>query len=347
MTTRRKILLAALAVAGVLVAAAVLIHLPATHRLAERIHGVHPHGPPGAATGVTDGDIVGPFGTVPGASPETTARALEGVAAIGSRWDAAAFAETAALYTAVHREIEWPGLLEPETVVYGPHAQQTFELFRPEQGFSEPGPVFVFVHGNGLGNSEPAVPGSAGLIWSHMGKLTATFGAIGLTMNYRHGAGSALESGAEDLRLVLEWIDANIAPYGGDPGTVVVLGNSEGATTVAAYLFDEHLQKPGGPGIAAAMLSSGLFGAQAPEMARLVDTYHGEAVPLALWYGEFDTQEVASGIAALHRQLCLKYEDCPALEELEGHNHVSHIMSLGTPDSSVLSALIRFYHTVR
>lgn len=339
----------ALVVVIVLIAgAAILVHYPGTYQVAEHLRALHEHMGPDNEPGAMPS---GQFGLDFGGDPEATAHALAGVAAIGKRWDTEAFAETVALYTDVHRDIEWPGVLEPETIHYGPDAKQTFELYRPEQGFSEPGPVFVFMHGNGLGNSDLVAPGSDGLIYSHIGKLAATFGGIGVTMNYRtdtgNGAGATLESGAEDLRLVLQWIVEHIAPDGGDPGTIVLLANSEGATRAAAYLFNEDWQMSSGPGVAAAMLSSGLFGALAPEIAESVDAYRGERVPLALWSGEFDTTEVADGIAALREQLCRKYADCPTFERLQGHNHVSHIMSLGTSDTSVLSSLIRFYHTVR
>jgi hypothetical protein len=95
------------------------------------------------------------------------------------------------------------------------------------------------------------------------------------------------------------------------------------------------------------ILSSGLFGDAAPELAGLIDRYRGERVPLALWSAEYDTAPVEIGIAELYAQLCRKYQDCPWLEQLQGHNHVSHVMSLGTPDDAVQNALIRFYHTVR
>jgi triacylglycerol lipase len=353
---------------GVLaVGAGVLLHLPAAHR-----HLAHLHG---AGAG---GESTGGFLLESGPESEASTRAREGVAALGRRWDAAAFAETVALYTAVHRDLEWPGLLTPETVQYGPDARQTFELFRPEQGFSEPGPVFVFMHGNGLGSGDRVAPGSDGLLYSHTGKLAATFGGLGVNMSYRtranaasgasaansasvraadsadaadsaNGADSASgrAAGAEDLRLVIEWIVEHIAPYGGDPETIVLLANSEGATTAAAYLFNEEWQTSSGPRLAAAILSSGLFGALAPEIEQAVDAYAGAPVPLALWSGELDTVEVEAGIMALHDQLCEKHGDCPWFERLEGHNHVSHVMSLGTPDTSVLSAFIRFYHTVR
>jgi triacylglycerol lipase len=170
-------------------------------------------------------------------------------------------------------------------------------------------------------------------------------------MGYRNGADaggrSRLEAGAEDLRLVVEWIVDNVADYGGDPGTIVVVGNSEGATVTAGYLFNEAWQPEAGPGVAAAILSSGLFGALTPGIDRLVADYAGERVPLALWSAEFDPAEVAAGIADLHETLCRKYDGCPWYEQIAGHNHVSQLMSLGTADTDVMNRFIRFYHTVR
>lgn len=340
MKARGGIVLVVLVLLGVLAAGAILIHLHEAQPIAEHIHGaVHgvlPGGGSGDAPGNESGDL-----------DAATIRAREGVATIGRRWDAAAFAETVSLYTAVHRDIEWPGLLEPEAFRYGPGEQQTLELFRPEQGFSEPGPVFVFLHGNGLGSSDRNVPRSDGLMYSHLGKLAATFGGIGVSMNYRSDPGETLESGAEDVRLVIEWVVEHIAPYGGDPDTIVLLGNSDGGTRVAAYLFDEELQMASGPGVAAAILSSVYFGNLQPAIEERVLTYRGERVPLALWVAEYDTARVSAGIADLHELLCRKYDGCPWFETIADHNHVSQVMSLGTSDTSVANSLIRFYHTVR
>jgi|GEM_PF-6848279 len=126
---------------------------------------------------------------------ELAHRALAGVRAIGKRWDQSAFDETVRLYTEVHEVVEWPGVLAPEIHAYGERDEQSLRLFRPEQGFSEPGPVFVFLHGNGLGNSDQIARGSDDLIYSHIGKLGARFGGIGVTANYR----PAEQAGAEDL----------------------------------------------------------------------------------------------------------------------------------------------------
>jgi triacylglycerol lipase len=332
-------------VVAVLAGAAVLLHSPAFHRQMAGLHGaagIHPSGPAAVMVGDSGGD------------PAANARAREGVVAIGRRWDETAFAETVALYTQVHRGVEWPGVLAPELVRYGTEPQQTFELYRPEQGFSEAGPAFLFLHGNGLGNADRVAPGSDGLIYSHLGKLGAVAGGIGVSMNYRSPTGNSgndsaavLQAGAENLRLVIEWLVEHIPAYGGDPGTIVVVANSEGATTTAAYLFNENWQMSSGHGVAAAVLVSGRFGSFAPEIEELLIDYEGKRVPLALWTGEYDTAEVTDGIADLHELLCRKYDGCPWSELMLGHNHVSHVMSLGTADTSVMNSFIRFYHTVR
>jgi acetyl esterase/lipase len=344
MTKRRGVFLALIALVGlILVGGAVLLHLPAFDSHMAALHGaaagMHSDGPAASLVGDAGGD------------PAVNARARDGVAAIGRRWDEAAFAQTVALYTDVHRGIEWPGVLAPETFRYGPDPRQALDLYRPEQEFSEPGPVFLFVHGNGLGNSDREAAGSDGLIYSHLGKLAATAGGIGVVVDYRSAessnSGAMLESGAEDIRLAVAWIIDNIAEYDGDPGTIVIAANSEGATATAGYLFNEDWQMESGHGVAAAVLSSGLFGPFVPELERLVMDYAGQPVPIALWSAEYDTAQVSDGVADLHKMLCRKYDGCPWYEQIAGHNHVSQMMSLGTADTDVMNRFIRFYHTVR
>ncbi len=349
MKRSNRVVLVAVGVVVVLLGAAVVLHSPGLHRHLGGLHGTGLHGGAGIHASGPAAVMVGESG----GDPIVNARARAGIAALGNRWDEAAFTETVALYTGVHRGVEWPGVREPELVRYGPEAEQTFAVYRPEQEFSEPGPVFLFLHGNGLGGSDRVVPGSDGLIYAHLGKLGAEAGGIGVSMSYRYrAAGSgdsraALETAAEDLRLVIEWIVEHVSPYGGDPNTIVIVANSEGATTTAAYLFNEKWQPESGPHVAAAVLASGRFGSLAPDIARLVLGYRGKRVPVALWTAEYDAAEISDGIAELSEALCRKYEDCPWSERIEGHNQVSQMMSLGTADTSVLNALIGFYHTVR
>jgi len=280
-----------------------------------------------------------------GADPLAEAR--RGIAALGGHWDAAAFTRTASLYTEVHRDVEWPGVRAAETISYGSDPQQHMRLFAPEQGFSEPGPVFVFLHGNGLGDSDQVVPASDELIYGNVGKLGARYGGIGITANYRHADVPGERAGAEDIAAVVAWITEHIASYGGDPNTIVLLANSDGARHAAMYLFDSSIQPAPGPGFAAAILSSGTFATSLPFIERLIEDYDGVRTPLALWSAQYDPAPVEISTAEVYAAICRKYQDCPSMAQLPGHNHVSQVMSLGSDDMSVQTELLRFYHTVR
>jgi triacylglycerol lipase len=272
---------------------------------------------------------------------------MTGVAALGKRWDRSAYAETLQLYADVHASTDWPGIRPAETVRYGGENAQTLVLFRPEQGFSEPGPVFVVMGGDGLPARETAQTGGAEPQFEQVGKLGAAAGGIGIVMHYRTGGTAAALDGAEDLRLALEWIKRNISDIGGDPNTVVLIANSEGATAAATYLFRAASQMNTGPGIAAAILASGHFGDLAPGLSRFVTEYAGTTVPLALWSAEFDPAPVEIGVAELYLALCRKYRQCPSMQQMHGHNQLSQLLSLGTADTQAQDGLIRFYHTVR
>jgi hypothetical protein len=102
--------------------AAILLHAPAVHR-----HLAGPHGA-GGLHGGNEMHASGPAAVMIGESAgiRRSMPARDGVAPIGRRWDQAAFAETVALCTAVHRGIAWPGVPEPELVHYGPDPEQTF-----------------------------------------------------------------------------------------------------------------------------------------------------------------------------------------------------------------------------
>jgi acetyl esterase/lipase len=292
---------------------------------------------------------------------DPVAAARAGVAALGTQWSRQANAQTAALYAALHRAVDSAGIRQISGLSYGAHRQQTLDLFVPDQGFDEPGPVLVYLHGGGSTGGDKIVADTDGLIYANVGKWIALVGGIGISANYRLLPEAKWPSGADDVRLLLDWVRKNVGSYGGDPNTVILMGNSVGAMHIAGYLFYEPAQLEGGPGIAAAILSSGGFaattddhltsayfgaGGEAHLALNLVDTYDGEAVPILLWTGEYDVPLIKTGVAQLYASLCRKYGDCPMRVELAGHNHVSHVMSIGSADTSVTDTIIRFYHSV-
>jgi triacylglycerol lipase len=286
-------------------------------------------------------------------------RARAGIAAIGRQWNAQANADTVKLYADLQRGVATAGIKTISNLSYGPHAQQKLDLFVPEQGFSEPGPVLVYLHGGELSRGDKIAAGSDGLIYSNVGKFMARLGGVGINANYRLLPDAKWPSGAEDVRLLLTWIQKNIAPYGGNPKAVLVLSDSVGATHLATYLFHESEQLADGPGIAGAVLGSGVFDATADtDDARayfgrntahlplnLVDSYQGKAVPILLWSTQYDVANIETGVGAMYAKLCRKYQDCPMFVQLPGHNSASPAMSIDSADRSVVNSLVAFYHT--
>lgn len=109
-------------------------------------------------------------------------------------------------------------------------------------------PVMVWIHGGGFtigeGNS-PLYDGSA----------LAKRGAVVVTINYRLGhfgffahpavqtsPDSVINFGLMDQIAALQWVQANIAAFGGDPGNVTIFGESAGAQSVLA-LFASPLAR--------------------------------------------------------------------------------------------------------
>lgn len=101
-------------------------------------------------------------------------------------------------------------------------------------------PVMVFVHGGAW------TTGGGSLPW-YSGHLLAGHGAVVVTVNYRLGSVGHLYSGPEgqdlpleDLLLALNWVQENIADFGGDPHRVTLAGQSAGGWYAHALSMSER-----------------------------------------------------------------------------------------------------------
>ncbi|MET0830094.1 MAG: carboxylesterase family protein, partial [Microbacterium sp.] len=97
-------------------------------------------------------------------------------------------------------------------------------------------PVMVWIHGGGYMNGGGSVP-------AHDGYTFARDGIVHVGINYRLGIDGFvyLGEGTENLGLLdqiaaLEWVQRNIARFGGDPSNVTVFGQSAGAVSVMNLL---------------------------------------------------------------------------------------------------------------
>jgi para-nitrobenzyl esterase len=97
-------------------------------------------------------------------------------------------------------------------------------------------PVMVYIHGGGLvlGSKDAPV---------YSGTRFARDGVVTVNLNYRLGAdgflpipGAPTNLGLRDMLAGLQWVQRNIAAFGGDPANVTLFGESGGGIAVACLL---------------------------------------------------------------------------------------------------------------
>lgn len=106
-------------------------------------------------------------------------------------------------------------------------------IFAPAEATASTGlPVMVWIHGGGYRGGAPTSD------WFD-GSSFARDGIIVVTISYRLGIdgfswleGAPPNRGVSDWLLALEWVQENIAAYGGDPAQVTIAGQSAGAGAV-------------------------------------------------------------------------------------------------------------------
>ncbi len=296
------------------------------------------------------------------ADEEAVAKARAGVAEIGKQWNGEVNLATQALLLELHRTADRSGVKATMDVKYGPHALQGMDIFTPESRPSEPAPVVVYLHGGALVRGDKLLA-SSDLISSNIPTFFARNGIVGINANYRLAPEVRWPAGPEDIRSILAWIRDYIEDYGGDPQKVFMMGNSAGGRVVASYLFHEPSHFDNGPGVIGALLSSSSYSNGNSEVHRayygedlavrealvplgLVDSYDGPEIPIFMWSAEFDPASIEAPVGAMYAKLCMKYADCPRFTQFQGHNHVSHVMSINTADDEVAREALDFVRSI-
>lgn len=202
------------------------------------------------------------------------------------------------------------------TSVFGEASVNEDCLFLNVHAPEEPGeyPVMVWIHGGAF------IYGSGGA--SYEPERLVEQGVVVVTLNYRLGALGFLPHaalgdpnfGLQDQQLALQWVQENIAGFGGDPDNVTLFGESAGGHSVMS-----HLASPEAAGLFhKAIVQSG--------------SYNGEQLPLTLGQMLFGNPTVAAtacaGSADDALVSCLR---ALPVEELLEAQAGSALPSTGTP----------------
>ncbi|MBM7832180.1 para-nitrobenzyl esterase [Agromyces cerinus] len=135
-----------------------------------------------------------------------------------------------------------PGVtLIPEPSVPG-ESTLNVNVFTPAPATDSALPVLVWIHGGGFFAGSPAS------LWYDGGRFNRD-GVVTVTISYRLGfdgfgwiSDAPSNRGVRDWLLALEWVQENIASFGGDPSRVTIAGQSAGGGAVLTLLGMESAQ---------------------------------------------------------------------------------------------------------
>lgn len=110
------------------------------------------------------------------------------------------------------------------------------DIWTPEPGAAARLPVVVHIHGGGYVSGAGSLP-------LYSGRSFARDGIVHVSINYRLGIDGFLflgeghdNLGLRDQIAALEWVQRNIAAFGGDPARVTIMGQSAGGVSVFTHL---------------------------------------------------------------------------------------------------------------
>lgn len=291
--------------------------------------------------------------------PGEIAQAREKIAAIGPKFDPEILEATRKIYSPLVGK-PGTGVKVTQDIAYGAEPRQKLDLFQPANAS---GQVLVYIPGGGFVAGDKRDADST--FYCNIGNYFADHGILTVIANYRLAPDHKYPAGSQDVASVIAWTRANARKHGGDPNRVIVFGQSAGATHTASFLFDPQFHTAGSAGVAAAILMSGPYKIEGDLRAGLL-AYFGDdkttyparsplalaakasasKLPMLLSVAEFDPVFLVTPTFELATVLAQRDGKTPHLAYFAGHNHVSTVMSFGTAQDDVGSALRGFIATI-
>lgn len=266
------------------------------------------------------------------------------------------------IFTPMHDAARMDGITVHKDLAYGADDRHRLDVFAPAEKPDTPVPVVIYFHGGGfVAGARSPVPG---VIYDNVPKFFARNGMIGVNATYRLAPDHTWPAGAQDVGAAIAWLKENIADYGGDPERIFVIGQSAGAAHVSTHIFMENIHGLAGPGVAGAILLSGLYAPLDPDYVdenppENVYAYLGEDSadwevksplyhikpghpPVFVVVSEYDPYWLAWPSTALVASLTKCDRHVPRFKFLAGHNHVSPPMMIDTDYDSLGPDILNF-----
>jgi triacylglycerol lipase len=149
----------------------------------------------------------------------------------------------------------YPGITIARDVSFGPNPKDVLDVFTADKGKGNR-PVLLYVAG-GAGNKIEQQDREANAFYDNIMRWATKNGMVGVNMQ-RH-PGPDWDSGGKDVSLMIQWVEANIAKYKGNPDRMFIWAQSAGNGPVGTYVGRPELWGPKGVGVKGAVFMSGQF----------------------------------------------------------------------------------------
>lgn len=250
------------------------------------------------------------------------------------------------------QHIDMTPVEEKANLAYGSDERQRLDLYLPK---AAPLAVVVYVHGGGFVGGDK---NGDGTFYLNVGRFLARHGYVAVLPNYRRAPAHGWPAGAQDVRDVIGWVRKNVRGVGTEELDLFVFGQSAGASHVGSWLFDSKTRDAPLGAVAGVMMASGFFNAVAPLSANTLAyfgddvTLHAQRspmthvtktdVPVWLSVAELDPGSMGSQTFQLADAMTRCNGRSPEFAWLRGHNHVSTVLSLGSPQQDFADEILRF-----
>src|SRR5437762_4395796 len=147
----------------------------------------------------------------------------------------------------------YPGVTIARDVSFGPHSKDLVDIFSPDKGAGNR-TVLIYVPGGG-GNKIEQQDREANAFYDNIGRWAVKNDMMAVTMQRHPGAN--WDDGGKDISTMIQWLEANIAKYKGNPDRMFIWAHSAGNGPLGVYIGHPEIHGAKGPGVKGAIFMSG------------------------------------------------------------------------------------------
>lgn len=149
----------------------------------------------------------------------------------------------------------YPGITIARDVSFGPNPKDVVDIFTADKGGGNR-TVLIYVPG-GAGNKIELQDREANAFYDNIGRWATKNGMVFVNMQ-RH-PGKNWDDPAKDVSAMIQWVEANISKYKGNPNRIFAWAQSAGNGPLGTYVGRPELYGPKGVGLKGVIFMSGQF----------------------------------------------------------------------------------------